>query len=269
MDVLACDYQDFDHDVAENIVLREALRAVTRLSSVDGTRQDAQSALEAFEAIAPGPFSGVEPARRSLVYDRRNNHYRPAHTWGLALLESHLPDGLFQDHGHRTQAFLLSMNQLFESFVAALLTERLSGSQLHVEPQAGSRGVLWTGAQSWGSIRPDIVLRGPGGSLAVDTKYKLYDQKAVAAGDLYQTMLYAQAFTGLTPVPTSVLVYPGGAESRSYAVDLRPDQLLLARVRVEPLPLVQVLADLRHGLGGQSAPLTHLVDLVTATPSPI
>ena len=46
--------------------------------------------------------------------------------------------------------------------------------------------------------------------VAVDAKYKLYDQRKLDSGDVYQGFLYAYAFSGAgeLAVPTAVLLYP-------------------------------------------------------------
>lgn len=51
--------------------------------------------------------------------------------------------------------------------------------------------------------------------VAIDAKYKLYDERGFDQGDIYQTFLYAFALgaTASDGLPTSLLLYPATAEA--------------------------------------------------------
>ena len=79
----------------------------------------------------------------------------------------------------------------------------------------------------YASIIPDVVVerRGePDSRVAIDAKYKLYDERGFDQGDIYQTFLYAFALgaTASGRVPTSLLLYPATAEEpRSTRLRIR------------------------------------------------
>ena len=247
VDVLACRFEEFDHDVLENVVLREALKVARTVSKNHPSRRLATALHEDFSVLAPGSFPGVGTARRQLTYNRRNQHYRAAHNWALSLLEGHLLDAPFDDRGERAPVFLISMNTLFEQFVACVFADCLAGSGIRVSAQAHSEAILWRGLTSWGPIRPDLLLRKGDQELAVDTKYKLYDTKRLAIEDLYQGFLYAQAFTSHSHPLKAVLVYPSLDVEPDLQIDLRPASTTLATVTAAGLPLHSLLRHLRIG----------------------
>ena len=58
--------------------------------------------------------------------------------------------------------------------------------------------------------------------VAIDAKYKLYDERGFDQGDIYQTFLYAFALGATGRVPTSLLLYPATVdESRHTRLRIR------------------------------------------------
>lgn len=246
VDVLACRYQEFDHDVVDNQLLREGL-AVARTAAVDASvRAEATGLFGSFQQIAPGRCPQPAELRRQLQYDRRNQHYRQGHVWALALLEGHRLNEPFRDEGERTSVFLLNMNRQFESFVEWLLAAAFRGTGFTVVPQYRDSSILWHGGHRWGSIRPDVLLRHHDGDLAVDAKYKRYDLKRVAVGDLYQLFLYCQAYRGLGDTPTALLVYPSVGLAEDITIDLRPHAAVEAKVECFGIALPALLESMRR-----------------------
>lgn len=118
------------------------------------------------------------------------------------------PDGL---------TLLFPMNDLFESYIAALLRRALAGTGIQVVEQGGLRNCLgeYSGEHlTSGSVfqtKPDIILRRNGHILAIiDTKWKkladnpLNRKHGVSQADVYQLMAYARLYE----CPELMLLYP-------------------------------------------------------------
>src|SRR5262245_41972140 len=65
-------------------------------------------------------------------------------------------------------------------------------------------------------IIPDVLVeKSSGERLAIDAKYKRYDEQKLAQADIYQVFLYAYAFRDAGgKIPSAVLLYPADAGSK-------------------------------------------------------
>ena len=92
--------------------------------------------------------------------------------------------------------------------------------------------------------------------MAIDAKYKLYDERGFDPGDTYQTFLYAFALgstasDGVPTVPTSLLLYPATAEQPG-CTRLRIRRLsggAGAGIAGVGLPIAALLKELTAGAG--------------------
>ena len=94
--------------------------------------------------------------------------------------------GLRQDF-----AFLLNMNRLFERFVTRLVEQALPAVLYRVTSQLPYRSVVWnvSSQRPCTNITPDVVVERRGESdcqVAIDAKYKLYDERGFDPSDIYQ-----------------------------------------------------------------------------------
>lgn len=250
LDTLACNYEEFDTDILENRVTAAALGVARRLTSNAQRRSATGRVYEDFFGSAPTPPPSPEVVRRTLQYDRRNERYRSALTWSLAVLENSFLDNMF-DVGHtRAQAFLVDMNRLFERFVTTLVRLSLPAG-LVAHPQTDDTAVFRSDAGSF-AIRPDIRISDGLRSCAIDAKYKKYDGNSLSPNDLYQLTTYAQAYPGWGPVPRSMLIYPSMGSEAPRTIRFQPGGRLLAEVHVHPLPIQAIIAALS---GGDHTPL--------------
>jgi 5-methylcytosine-specific restriction enzyme subunit McrC len=247
VDVLACRFQDFDHDVLDNRLLRAALARVRTVSTEPEVQRLAFGLHEELLALAPGPLPDLDVVERQLIYDRRNAHYRPAHTWALTLLRSHGLDRPFEDSGSAAAAVLLDMNRLFEQFLEWLLRTCVQDDDTRVLGQPPDRSVLRSAGRPYGTIRPDVLVRRGDSATAIDAKYKRYEARSVDASDLYQLFVYSQAYPGNTPPPRALLVYPSEQPVDDLRVELRPGTDIIAQVDCLALHLPPLLAALRNG----------------------
>jgi 5-methylcytosine-specific restriction enzyme subunit McrC len=117
-------------------------------------------------------------------------------------------------------AFLLDMNPLFEAFITVLMRSVLGPNDFIIHAQAKSGGHIWDMGRdrSYTHIIPDLLVESLSGQrLAIDAKYKRYDEQKLAQGDIYQIFLYAYAFRdpgGKTPA--ALLLYPADGSSKQH-----------------------------------------------------
>ncbi len=106
-------------------------------------------------------------------------------------------------------------------------------------------------------VVPDFLVesqRNFSSRLAIDAKYKLYDERKIAIGDIYQSFLYAYAY-GSNPdtvLPHAMLLYPAsGQSSRPTYLHIRSaERQIAAEVLAFGISIPDVLYEVRHGLPG-------------------
>jgi 5-methylcytosine-specific restriction enzyme subunit McrC len=148
------------------------------------------------------------------------------------------------------------MNLLFEQFVHRLFEKMFAGAMYTVDYQRADRSIIWNADknQPYSRVIPDLLLQSrqpPYKRLAVDAKYKLYDERKISPGDVYQSFLYAYAF-GQEQVepkspPMSLIIYPSAVRSHG-SVRLRvrsASNLADAEICALGLSIPECLADLR------------------------
>jgi 5-methylcytosine-specific restriction enzyme subunit McrC len=265
VDVLACHFEAFDHDVLENRVLRVALARASDVGVDPTIKRRARQLHDELLDIAPGSCPSPADVERQLQYDRRNEGYRTAHVWALALLKNQSVVRPFDDVGQHSNVFLIDMNSLFERFVEWLFKRTLDPGQFDVQAQYRDRSLLWNGQKRWGTVVPDLLIRRGQATLAVDAKYKRYDLKRVSPDDLYQLFLYAQAYRGFGETPSSVLVFPSESRQATQRLDLRVGGATKTFVVAVALHLQKLLEELRSSpLGAEAVPASVRRDLEDA-----
>ena len=214
-------YDEFTVDIAENRILRAALRRMLRVADLpDTTRRRLLVQLhrlsEVSDLVAGQPLPGWTPSRL-------NARYGPA----LRLSELVLRGTSFDlERGFvRVSGFMVNMPRVFDEFVTVALGQALMD-------QRGGSVVLqdsrwWLDVDKQVSLRPDLVwyptgsewrksskgLGAPG--LVVDAKYKAEKPSGFPNADVYQLLGYCTAL-GLD---AGHLVYAAGNEDgRVYSV---------------------------------------------------
>lgn len=195
---VACAYDEFTVDIAENRYLLAALRRLLRVPGVPpAVRRTLLHELTRFEGVADGEAVDVELLDR-LVITRLNRHYEPA----LRLAQVVLRDLTLLDRAGSTEAsaFLVDMNELFQRFVTDRLRRHLRGRlTVDAEPthHLGERRMV--------PVQPDLLfLAGRVPAYVGDVKYKLTGTGGRArSGDYYQLLAYTTALR----LPEGVLVY--------------------------------------------------------------
>ena len=207
---VACRYDEYTPDIAENRYLKAATRLALRVPGV--APEDRQRLLREVVSLEDVDDIHVEPDEFDrIAFTRLNAHYQPALRLAQLLLANlTLADQL----GKRAaSSFLVDMNRLFENFVTQRLRRVLRG-RLEVRDQFPS----YLAAQQRVPIRPDLVFRRQGHEVYVaDIKYKLTGDARARTADYYQLLAYTTALD----LPEGVLIYcmaDGGLPERTVTV---------------------------------------------------
>ena len=237
VDRVVCRYDELEQDVVENQLLAAALERCARRVKDESVRLRVgrlRSLLA--EACSPEKLS-ADAARKQLTYNRLNAHYRDPHALAWLVLDGlRAVRDIYTPGPTRCFAFLLDMNLLFERFVHRLFQRMLDSGSYVVDYQRADRSIVWDADKNrpYSRVIPDLLVRSrhpPFGRLAVDAKYKLYDQRKLSPADVYQSFLYAYAF-GQAGVergspPVALIVYPCAADSlKSVRLRVRRDDNL-------------------------------------------
>lgn len=229
LDRIVCRFDELEHDVVENQLLAAALLvAFPRVTSV-GLQRRISRLRGVLEPICDTDQLDLADARTTLTCNRLNAHYETAHQLAWLLLDALGIDDLFALGETRSFSFLLNMNQLFERFVTRVVEQVLPAVRYRVTSQLPYRSVVWnvSSQRPYTNIIPDVVVERRGESdcrVAIDAKYKLYDERGFDPSDIYQTFLYAFALgtSASDAVPTSLLLYPATTEEpRSTRLRIR------------------------------------------------
>lgn len=207
---VACRFDEYTSDIAENRYLKAATRLALRVPGV--APEDRQRLLREAVSLEDVADIHVEPDEfDQIAFTRLNAHYQPALRLARLLL-ANLTLADRRGH-HAASSFLVDMNQLFEDFVTQRLRRALRG-RLEVVSQL--RTYLATRNQV--PIRPDLLFRRKGHEVFVaDIKYKLTDDARARTADYYQLLAYTTALD----LPEGVLIYcmaDGGRPERAVTV---------------------------------------------------
>lgn len=257
---LSCRFDEFDHDTIENHLLLAGVQAARRIAINSTIRRRATDLERRLSDIAPTLPSVRTLLASPIVYGRRTERYRAAHTWCRSLLDLGRVNDSDAENALRIGAFLVNMNALFERFIEWLIARVCIEADINLEAQKRNSSLMTVNGQARRSIAPDLVLQCEGHQAALDAKYKLYDKQEISQSDIYQLLLYAQCYTGFTATPTSYLVFPTSKNDLSETtVELTvptTDVPRQARVHAIGIPLAQIVAGLRLG---DTAPLNAVV----------
>ena len=214
--VLECRFDDLETDIAENQLLAAGLGIAKRVVRDEQVRRQVARAHATYAEVADPTPALIDPP--TFDYNRRNERYRPAHVIARMLVESLSVNDLYAPGSGDSFAFLLDMNRLFEDFITQVLTDAFRDTDIRVRAQRRDRTLI-TDARTgkpYAAVIPDILLESgtaPVRRVPVDAKYKLYDERKIDQGDIYQTFFYAWAYAdegGVDDAPAFIL-YPGAA----------------------------------------------------------
>jgi 5-methylcytosine-specific restriction enzyme subunit McrC len=214
-DRLAC---RFDHLVSDTPLMRIMLGAVVFLRKYARASETKRKLDELRYMLADIPFvSQSQLPWKSVRIDRINRRWDSLFSLAQLLIRRE-----WQATNHAVNApegltLLFPMNDLFETYIIALLRKALAESGIEVVGQGGHRSCLgpFSGEHlEEGNVfrtKPDIILRKGSSTLAIiDTKWKNLAQDpldrkfGVKQSDVYQLMAYARLY----PTRELLLLYP-------------------------------------------------------------
>ena len=149
---------------------------------------------------------------------------------------------------------MLDMNALFEAFVTRLLRDAARDTSVTVRSQrTTSQAIRDEAGRTYTSVRPDLLLvQGHGPTTRrtpVDAKYKLYTDKKISFGDLYQGFVYALS-TSADDRPTAYVLYAADKDVPPRHVTLhRPGPVPAARLTSIAVNVPAILRSLATGTG--------------------
>lgn len=262
---LVCRFDEQEQNIAENQLLAAALARCARLVRQESVKLRVRRLLAIIQEVCDTDNLDLEGLRGQLTYHRLNEHYRDAHALCWLVLDGLGTEDLLGRGATRCFAFLIDMNRLFELFVYRLVERLTAGEGIRVYYQRGDRSIIldsMTGLP-YARVVPDILLetsRPDPLRCAIDAKYKLYDERKLDSGDLYQGFLYSYAYgsAGQAAVPTALLMYPASTtvgRPRSLRVRRAQDSASV-EVLTLGIPIPETLAALTQGSPG---PAVHRV----------
>lgn len=227
VDPLEVAFDEFESDIPENQIIAAALDATRSVVGTPMVQRSIRRLHSVFsEACDP---SAIQPLAElsGVVYTRRNEHYRAAHSLAALLLRRLAVRDLLTPGGTRSFAFLLDMNELFELFVTRLVTDALRPDNIRVHAQRRDRSIVKHDItnRTYSAIIPDLLLEGRRRGhlirLPVDAKYKLYDSRKLNEADVYQAFFYAFAYAAETDrrhLARAVILYPRSGDGTDAAL---------------------------------------------------
>jgi 5-methylcytosine-specific restriction enzyme subunit McrC len=151
------------------------------------------------------------------------------------------------------------MNTLFERFVYRLIDKLLPRVHYRVSYQYASKSIICNAmnGKPYSRVIPDLLIQPrlhPTMKIAMEAKYKIYDEKKISPDDVYQTFLYAYAYGGggAPTYPGAILVYPSSAGvANELRLRIRSTSTSAnAQIIALGIPIPSVLSDIDLGVYG-------------------
>lgn len=250
LDRLECHFDEYDSNTADNQLLAAGLVAASRHAKDRDVRFSSVRLTSLLQEVCEPPTADADWYERAIHYTRRNIGYGPAHALAKLLLRQLAFDDLFNSSGDGITAFMINMNSVFERFVLRLVTEAFAGSEtIAVLPHTRLKAVIRNDdtGHTHTTIDPDLVIghQPTGLRVPLDVKYKLYDSKRVAVGDIYQTFLYAFAL-GKGGLHRSGIIFPATSAVSGPTLSVRQlDGPTSAKIDLLGLDIPKTLDDLQ------------------------
>ena len=202
------EYKRYSADHLFNQILKQALAIIVH--STKNLRSEAAELLAHFENVSDRMIVPADFPK--LCYSRKTECYRPAMTLAELIITGFQPDLKYGEL--HVAAFLFDMNLLFERYIADEIRRECKKPASAFKMRSQVAKVFWrhSSSNSRKTIRPDIVLESPSGTLVLDTKWKILNDVYSDDGDLKQLYTYSLQFES----PHVFLIYP--AASREHTL---------------------------------------------------
>ena len=140
------------------------------------------------------------------------------------------------------------MNDIFERFVATMIAEAFAGDKWRVTSSQKHRSVIrrLDDNKTYSRIIPDIMLSRDGELVPFDCKYKLYENKKLSTGDIYQSFLYAYALSDADN-PRAGIIYPSPSPALRPRLGVSridgPVEAALSGIAIDLVQIIETLND--------------------------
>jgi 5-methylcytosine-specific restriction enzyme subunit McrC len=251
VDRIECRYDEYESDIIENQIITLALSVIENKVKHEATKRKIRNLILVFEGVCKKELCDVATARKSITYNRLNRHYKEAHNLAWLIFDSFGVNDFYKEGRTKCFTFLLDMNSIFELFLYKWIKQLMSSMNYSLRYQAKDNSIIWnaTDRRSYSRVIPDLLLKNRDHDdqlLAIDAKYKNYDERKVAPEDVYQMFLYAYAygksFAGSHP---ALLVYPAtNVSSAIKELNIRNTfGLVGARIYIQGLYIPEALKE--------------------------
>ncbi|PQJ42531.1 restriction endonuclease [Vibrio campbellii] len=207
-----CEFDEFLQDRPENRVIKSALLKVASYCKSHRNQKLIYESLFSFDAVPESKNISQDFERVRVT--RGMEYYSSSIAWARLILDGLSPTSVKGEH--HAPSLLFPMEQLFEAYVARVVSRQLEqGYELVVQAQSKSlvRHVTGDNAKKMFALRPDLVIKQSNETMVVlDTKWKLLDTEAsdnkfgLSQSDFYQMYAYGQKY--LDGEGVLVLIYP-------------------------------------------------------------
>ena len=235
-------YDEYELGIAENRVLKAALRVVARYAEEPGIAARLRHLISQLDGVEPWVFGQPVP---DFTFGRINERYRPAIALSRLVLERRSLD--YPAERRPGTAFLFNMNKVFESYLESALRVAMRPLGGRIEGQHET--TLDMADQI--VMKPDITWWQGGRCRAVlDAKYKRATNDDYPNADAYQMLAYCTRL-GL---PRGYLVY----------VDLNGAEPGSDVIRNNGVEIVATSIDISRSVAELTSSVEHLAELVSA-----
>ena len=255
LDRLACVFDEPTKDLPENQLLVDTVQCAWRFCDDAVLRRRLARLRDLLEPVASSVGVDFRGLRNSIRYHRMNKHYRLAHELAWLIRDAHGFDDLLSSGSGYSYSFLIDMNRVFERFVEVVVGAAADdlGFAIVRQSQRGSVIRYARDGSDYAKLVPDVLVsRGAdGGRVPVDAKYKPYDDKKLAAADIYQTFVYAFGLSEVNShdrIPRAIVLYPSsrGLSSKTGLEIHRVPGQPAASITALALPIPALLDDLER-----------------------
>jgi 5-methylcytosine-specific restriction enzyme subunit McrC len=250
LDRLECRYDEHTSNVMDNQLLAYGLLLASRISENEKIKARIRRLYSLFSASCQIDQINLDFARENIVYNRLNSHYRDAHHLAWLLIDGLGIEDIYKSKSTPSFAFLLDMNTLFEKFVYVYLKHITTQNQFSINYQRREKSIIWDmfHQRTYSTIIPDYLLtnQDTGRKTALDSKYKLYDDRKLDSADIAQIFLYAYAYNHASR-PIAFLIYPteNSSEVKASMIIRRIDHYEGARIKLIGLSLKSAIDEIQ------------------------
>lgn len=221
-------HQVYDLENIYNQILLKAAKLIPILSQSPFLKDRVYNLILSYPELED--ISVNQSTFQNLVYDRKTIRYKEAIEIAAMLLLNYRPD--ISSGQNHILAILFDMNNLWEEYVYRQIIRNNIHGWLIV-PQEYQTVWKKDNSNTSKGVKPDIVIKGGGKKLIIDTKWKLPEDDDPDDADLKQMFMYNEYWEGAN----AVLLYPKERNMRNgNEIKYTPGQFIWGKQK--PLPQI-------------------------------